>query len=84
MIKKVDFDLSKNIVYTTYSGDEYDRYCIDSVMYKRCYNKITELELIQIFIELDLYKLYEMKIHSNSYYNNSYSYRKILKKSIRL
>ena len=79
-IKKVNFDLTKNTIGFTYSSDDYDRLCIDSVMYRKACNKLTNEELINIYIELDLYKLYEMPIHVDSLRNNTYIYKKHIRR----
>lgn len=71
-MKKVKFN--DNIQeFITYSYKEYDRSCIDHVLYR----KITNDEMNNILLSLDLYKLYNMYIHKDSYQNNSYSTRKI-------
>lgn len=59
-------------IYPTYSIKDYDRYQIDSVLYKKSYNRISIKEWNSILIILDLFKLYEMRIHPNSLKNNSY------------
>lgn len=69
MNKKIDFNLNNNIVYSTYSKDEYDRTCLIP--------SITFNELKNIYIQLDLYKLYHMPVHKNSIKNNQYHSRKI-------
>jgi hypothetical protein len=67
--KKVKFDLEKNVVYYTYSPDEYDRHIIDCVLYMRGYNKVSNEEWNNIFVELNLYKMKEMKVHKDSIQN---------------
>lgn len=74
--KSVSFNLS-NETFVTYSSQEYDRFQIDSVLYRKNYNRISEEEWRSIFINLDLYKLYEMRVHKDSLTNNSYSAKKI-------
>jgi len=56
-----------NIVYTTYSGDEYDRLPIDSTIYKKSLNKIPLTEWNNIIKSLILYKKYEMIVHINQH-----------------
>ena len=73
--KKVTFN--NNItIFDTYSKDEYDRFPIDSILYKKNYNKITDIEWNNIFLHLDLYKLYEMTVHKFSLHNNKYHTKK--------
>jgi hypothetical protein len=66
---RVLFDLHANKVHTTYSDSEYDRMQIDSVIYKKCYNKISTAEWKEIIDHLNHYKLYEMIIHQQSIQN---------------
>ena len=56
-----------NIVYTTYSRDEYDRLPIDSTIYKKTLNKIPLTEWNNIIKSLILYKKYEMIVHINQH-----------------
>lgn len=74
--KSVSFN-PNNQVFITYSGQEYDRFQIDSVLYRKNYNRVSEEEWRSIFTNLDLYKLYEMRVHKDSLNNNSYSAKKI-------
>jgi hypothetical protein len=75
-MKRVKF--SNNIIeYTTYCNEEYDRLCIDHVLYRRAYKQISDEEMQAIYVNLDLYKLYEMKVHENSIQNNKYHIKKI-------
>jgi hypothetical protein len=74
--KNVSFNLN-NTTFSTYSHKDYDRFQIDSVLYRKGYNRISEEEWRSIFINLDLYKLYEMRVHKDSLNNNSYSAKKI-------
>ena len=57
------FNLDINKIYQTYSSDEYDRHCIDSVMYKKAYKKITDKEILDIYKQLFIYKKHEMIVH---------------------
>ena len=62
MKKKVTFD--DNIVtYTTYSPKEYDRLCIDSILYQKCHKKISDDDWNIIMRDLFLYKTFEMTVH---------------------
>lgn len=77
MKKKVTFS-DNNEIYTTYSADEYLRFQIDSILYKKSYNRVSNDEWNTIFLNLDLYKLYEMPVHSDSIQNNSYNTKKVI------
>jgi hypothetical protein len=77
MKKKVVFS-DINEIYTTYSSDEYLRHQIDSILYKKNYNRVSNDEWNAIFLNLDLYKLYEMPVHIDSIQNNSYNTKKII------
>lgn len=77
MSKSVDFNLNQNIVYITYSRDEYDRSSIDHVLYRRAYRRISDDEMQSIYVNLDLYKLYEMPVHKSSLHNNLYHVKKL-------
>ena len=61
------FSDNNNIVYTTYSRDEYDRLPIDSTIYKKSLNKIPLTEWNNIVKSLILYKKYEMIVHINQH-----------------
>lgn len=81
MGKSVVFNLDKNETQETYSGDEYVRLQIDSVLYRRGYsNLVSDEEWDNIYITLDLYKLYEMKVHKDSFHNNLYHAKKLINK----
>lgn len=78
MAKNVYFELDKNTVYRTYSREEYDRTSIDHVLYRRAYRRISDEEMNTIYVNLDLYKLYEMPVHKSSFKNNSYHIKKLI------
>ncbi len=67
--KQVRFDTNKNTMYETYSPDEYDRHQIDSILYQKAYNMISNEEWLSILSELQRYKLLEMLVHKNSINN---------------
>ena len=70
-MKKVYF--SDNVtVYNTFSKDEYSRESIDHVLYRKSYNRISNQEMNDIYTMLDIYKLYEMSVHKDSFHNNLY------------
>jgi hypothetical protein len=79
MSKNIHFDLNKNRVYITYSPEEYDRSSIDHVLYRLAYRHISDEDIKSIYVNLDLYKLYEMPVHKSSFKNNSYHVKKIMK-----
>lgn len=66
---RVRFDLSKNEMYETYSTVEYDRLPIDSILYRKCLNKITHRQWRDIIQSLNIYKTTEMIVHNNSIHN---------------
>lgn len=80
MTKTVNFNLNTNIVYNTYSPQEYDRTCIDHVLYKYAYGHISDEDIKSIYVNLDLYKLYEMSVHKTSFKNNLYHVKKLITK----
>ena len=69
--KSVKFN-SNHIEYITYSSAEYDRHSIKHVVYLKAQKKISDQEMNQIYILLDIYKLYEMDVHKDSFQNNMY------------
>ena len=60
------------IEHITYSKDEYDRHSIDHVLYRRSYQRVSDQEWNSLYVILDIYKLYEMKVHKDAYKNNQY------------
>lgn len=68
-IKKVKFN-DNSVIYKTYSFNEYDRGSIDSILYQKCYQKISEKEWFDILKELSDYKRFEMIVHINNLVNN--------------
>jgi hypothetical protein len=76
-MKKVTF--SNNItIYVTYSPDEYDRLSIDHVLYRKAYNRVSNEEMMKIYITLDIYKLYEMTVNKDSLHNTCYQAKKFV------
>jgi hypothetical protein len=65
MSKCVTFDLKKNILYKTYSAEEYDRRQIDSILYKKAYQKVSPVEWLDMINTLNAFKC-EMVVHKNS------------------
>jgi len=78
MTKNVQFNLNNNKTHTTYSQIDYDRTCIDHVLYRYAYKKLSSEDMNSIYVNLDLYKLYEMPVHKNSLKNNTYHIKKLL------
>ena len=69
--KTVTFN--NNIIeHITYSKDVYDRRSIDSILYRRGYQRVSDQVWNSMYIILDIYKLYEMKVHKDAYKNNQY------------
>ena len=75
-MKKVLFNLDNNKIHTTYNLSEYDRFQIDSVMYRRSWHRVSDEEWNSIYVILDLYKLYDMPVHQNSIHNTLYHLKK--------
>lgn len=67
--KHVVFSLEKNTFHETYSSDMYDRSGIDSVLYRKAYNKISDKEWNEIMTSLNKYKAEEMISHKQSLHN---------------
>ena len=68
-MKSVSFDLSKNKVYSAYSKAEYNRMPIDSILYLRCYRKISDVDWNNMLMQLNYYKTNEMLVHIESIHN---------------
>ncbi|NDC96412.1 hypothetical protein EB118_15440 [bacterium] len=69
--KRVTFN--DNCVYfETYSIDIYDRYPIESTIYKLCYKRISNKDWIKIHEELNKYKHQEMVVHKDSLHNTRF------------
>lgn len=66
MTKRVNFNIESNEVYMTYSIDEYDRYTIDHVLYRKCYNKLPKNYIENMYTRLYNYINYEMVVHKDS------------------
>lgn len=77
-MKRVNFNLNNNKIFITYSNQEYDRSIIDHVLYRRAYRRISDEEMHAIYVNLDLYKLYEMNVHKDSIKNNLYHVKKLV------
>lgn len=63
---KVTFNLERNTLHEMHAADEYDRYPIDSILYLKCYNRVSQQEWCQMLEELEHYKFYEMLVHKDS------------------
>jgi len=59
-------------VHSTYSSDEYDRFIIDSILYMWCLKRVSTEEWLQVFIELNSYKMNEMIVHKYSIQNTKF------------
>ena len=65
-IKSVSFSLQDNKIYDTYSRHDYDRFQIESVVYLHSYNRLSWFDIMEIYFELNQYKLKEMQVHEMS------------------
>lgn len=68
-MKSVQFNLENTKFYDAYSNDEYDRYPIDSVLYLKSYNKISEPDWKEMWYNLNIFKICEMIVHKKSINN---------------
>lgn len=68
-MKSVGFNLELNKTFITYSLQEYDRLPIQSILYMKCYNKISTETWNQVLYDLNIYKTREMIIHKSSICN---------------
>ena len=64
--KRVSFDESRNRTYQTFSSDSYNRKPIDSILYRKCCNKVSAEEWLAMQQELHQYILTEMTVHISS------------------
>jgi hypothetical protein len=64
-MKQVTFNLEHNKIYKTY-GKEYDRIPIDSILYLRCYKRVSDEEWNNLLLNLNRFKMTEMTLHRNS------------------
>jgi hypothetical protein len=71
--KHCTFNDGINMTYETYSSDEYDRHCIDSILYQKLYNRISDYEWLLLLSELNTYKKKEMIIHLSNMNVGSYA-----------
>ena len=76
-MKKVTFSDNNVTTYITYSKDVYDRHSINHVLYRLARKEITPNDINGMYVTLDLYKLYDMPVHRDSFKNNSYYVKKI-------
>jgi|UniRef100_A0A6C0AMR3 hypothetical protein len=65
-IKFVQFDLTINKIFYTYSNTEYCRLPIDSILLKKNSNQMSEAEWSQHRIDLLNYKYSEMIVHKDN------------------
>lgn len=76
IMKKVLFNLENNEIFDTYTRDEYSRDPIDSILYQRNWRRVSDQEWNNVYVTLDLYKLYDMPVHQDSIENNLYHLKK--------
>lgn len=65
-MKRVQFNIDNISIIETYSPDEYDRSQIDSILYLKCYNRISHIEWQREIEQLYEYKTKEMIVHKQS------------------
>lgn len=65
-MKRVNFNIGKVYIKETYGPDDYDRSPIDSILYLKCYNRISHSEWIKELENLNIYKYAEMIVHKDS------------------
>lgn len=70
-MKRVHFNIDISII-ETYSSEEYDRSQIDSILYLKCYNRISHIEWQKELEELYNYKSKEMIVHKKSIQNTNF------------
>ena len=73
-MKRVEFDTNKNVVYSVYSREEYDRWPIDSILYQRSLRRISNTEWQLMIQQLNFYKQTEMVVHNESVTNTKFNY----------
>ena len=57
------------ILNFTYAPDEYDRCQIDSLVYRKSYQRVSHAEWILVMEEINYFKLNEMIVHKSSVHN---------------
>lgn len=67
--KVVSFNLNDNTIHETYSSDTYDRSVIDSILYRKAYNRVSDAEWQEVLMSLNKYKIEEMISHKDSLHN---------------
>ena len=65
MVKTVKFSDNDTVEYT-YSKSEYDRFPIDSLIYRKGYNEVPESHWRKIITNLALFKQRMMTVHIDS------------------
>jgi hypothetical protein len=68
-MKSVRFNLNDIKFYDTYSKEEYNRFPIDSILYLKCYNKISYFDWSKMVDSLNKFKICEMIVHKKSLSN---------------
>lgn len=72
MTKRITFSETV-LIYTTYSPDEYDRHTIDSILYKKCFKRISNEEWNNVLKNLNNFKIEDMIVHKSSLFNTKLS-----------
>jgi hypothetical protein len=65
-MKRVNFNMDNINIVETYSRNEYDRSQIDSILYMKCYNRISHEEWQKERESLNMFKYTEMIVHKKS------------------
>ncbi len=71
-MKRVQFNTENILIKETYGPDEYDRSQIDSILYLKCYNRISHIEWQKELEKLYNYKCKEMIVHKQSIKNTNF------------
>uniref|UniRef100_A0A6C0DX18 Uncharacterized protein n=1 Tax=viral metagenome TaxID=1070528 RepID=A0A6C0DX18_9ZZZZ len=71
-MKRVQFNIDNISIIETYSSDEYDRSQIDSILYLKCYNRISHIQWQKEKEQLYEYKTKEMIVHKQSIKNSTF------------
>ena len=72
-MKRVQFNIGNIFIIETYGPDEYDRSQIDSILYLKCYNRISHIEWQKEIEQLYSYKTKEMIVHKQSIKNTTFN-----------
>jgi len=71
-MKRVNFNMDIVMISETYSKNEYDRSQIESILYMKCYNRISHEEWMKERNDLNKFKYTEMIVHKKSIKNTHF------------